>query len=326
MMSGEEDRAMAKTKILIDCDPGHDDAVALLFAARHLDLVAVTTVHGNNSLANTTRNALAILELAGIDVPLAAGCAEPLVQQPAPLVAIHGRSGLDGADIPAPTRRPIERHAVDLIVETAARHRGELVVALIGPQTNFAVALRREPRLKEWVREVTIMGGSAGIGNKTPVAEFNIYSDPEAAAVVFASGLPIRMVGYDITRRTGFDADDLARLKAGGRKIAALIGDLMGFYLAGQNRAFGLSVAPMHDVCAIIPHVAPELIRYVETSVTVELTGTYTRGMTVCDLRGVRPGAVAGIAPAGPATVKIAVEADRRAVVDRVIDTVLSFD
>ena len=146
-------------------------------------------------------------------------------------------------------------HAVDLIIELASRHRGELVVALIGPQTNFAVALKREPRLKEWVREVTIMGGSTCLGNITPVAEFNVSCDPEAASVVFESGIPIRMVGYNVTRQTGFDAGDLARLKASGRKMASVIGDLMGFYLAGQNRVFGLSVAPMHDVCAIVPYV-----------------------------------------------------------------------
>src|SRR5918911_38587 len=222
MMPGNEDRPVEKTgekaKILIDCDPGHDDAVALLFAARHLDLVAVTTVHGNNSLANTTSNALAVLELAGIDVPVASGCSEPLVQGPGHAGHIHGKTGLDGADIPAPTRRPIDSHAVDLIVETASRHRGELVVALIGPQTNFAVALRREPRLKQWVREVTVMGGSTGIGNIAPVAEFNIHSDPEAAAVVFESGIPIRMVGFDVTRQIGFHCDDLARLRESGRR------------------------------------------------------------------------------------------------------------
>jgi len=314
-----------KAKILIDCDPGHDDAVALLFAARHLDLVAVTTVHGNNSLANTTRNALAVLELAGIDVPVAAGCSEPLVQAPGHAGHIHGKTGLDGADIPAPTRSPIEMHAVDLIIELASRHRGELVVALIGPQTNFAVALKREPRLKEWVREVTIMGGSTCLGNITPVAEFNVSCDPEAASVVFESGIPIRMVGYNVTRQTGFDAGDLARLKASGRKMASVIGDLMGFYLAGQNRVFGLSVAPMHDVCAIVPYVAPGLIRYVETSVKVELAGVYTRGMTVCDLRGLRPDAPAYIRPAEAATTKVALEADSRPLIDLVVDAVLGF-
>jgi inosine-uridine nucleoside N-ribohydrolase len=314
-----------RTKILIDCDPGHDDAVALLFAARHLDLVAVTTVHGNNSLANTTRNALAILELAGIDVPLAAGCAEPLVQAPAHAGHIHGRTGLDGADIPPPTRRPVATHAVDLIIDLASRHRGELVVALIGPQTNLAVALRREPRLRQWLREVTVMGGSAGLGNITPAAEFNIHCDPEAAAVVFGSGLPIRMVGYDITRRTGFDRDDIARLKASGRKMAALIGDLMAFYLAAQNRIFGLTAAPIHDACALVPYVAPDLIRYVATTVAVELAGTYTRGMTVCDLRGLRSGARPDLAAAGSATTRVAVAADSRPLVDLVLDAVLSF-
>src|SRR4051794_16510070 len=220
-----------KAKILIDCDPGHDDAVALLFAARHLDLIAVTTVHGNNSLANTTRNALAILELAGIDVPVAAGCSEPLVQGPGHAGHIHGKTGLDGAAIPAPTRRPIDSHAVDLIIELASRHRGELVVALIGPETNFAVALKREPRLRQWVREVTIMGGSTGLGHITPGAAVHIRAGTEAALVVFGCGLPIRVVGYNVARRTGFDAGDVERLRASGRKMAAIIGDLMGFYL-----------------------------------------------------------------------------------------------
>jgi inosine-uridine nucleoside N-ribohydrolase len=317
-----------RAKILIDCDPGHDDAVAILFAARHLDLLAVTTVHGNNSVANTTRNALAIMELAGIEVPVAAGCSEPLVQgvmYAGHAGHIHGKTGLDGAEIPAPTRRPIETHAVDLIIELASKHRGELVVALIGPETNFAVALKREPRLKQWVREVTIMGGSATIGNVTPAAEFNIHCDPEAASVVFESGIPIRMVGYNVTRQTGFDSGDLQRMRASGRRVAAVIGDLMGFYLAGQTRVFGLSVAPVHDVCAIVPYVAPDLIRYVETSVKVELAGVYTRGMTVCDLRGVRPGAATDIRTADAATVKLAVEADSRPLIDLVVDAVLSF-
>ena len=314
-----------KAKVLIDCDPGHDDAVAILFAARHLELLAVTTVHGNSSLANTTRNALAILELAGIDVPVAAGCSEPLVQAPAHAGYLHGKTGLDGADLALPTRRPIEAHAIDLIVETASRHRDELVVALIGPQTNFAIALKREPRLRQWVREVTVMGGSAMFGNITPAAEFNIHCDPEAASAVFDSGIPIRMVGYDITRQTGFDSGDVERLRASGRKVATVIGDLMAFYLAGQGRAFGLSVAPVHDVCALVPYVAPDLIRYAETSVKVELAGTYTRGMTVCDLRGARPGAATGIRPAEPATTKLAIEADGRKLIDLVVAALLQY-
>jgi inosine-uridine nucleoside N-ribohydrolase len=188
------------------------------------------------------------------------------------------------------------------------------------------MALRREPRLRQWVREITVMGGSTTLGNVTPVAEFNIACDPEAAWAVFESGIPIRMVGYNVTRRTGFNAGDVERLRASGRKVAAVIGDLMGFYLAGQNRVFNLLVAPIHDVCAVVPYVAPELIRYVETSVKVELAGMYTRGMTVCDLRGVRPGAAADIRPAGHATTKLAVEAAGRPLIDLVVDAVLSFE
>ncbi|HJQ55785.1 MAG TPA: nucleoside hydrolase, partial [Vineibacter sp.] len=139
------------TKILIDCDPGHDDAVALLFAARHLDVVAVTTVHGNASLENTTRNALALLELANLDLPVARGCAAPLVGNATYAPHIHGKSGLDGANLPAPTRDVVASHAVDVIIEQAERHKGELVIAVVGPQTNLALALRREPRLAGWL-------------------------------------------------------------------------------------------------------------------------------------------------------------------------------
>jgi inosine-uridine nucleoside N-ribohydrolase len=315
-----------RTKVLVDCDPGHDDAVALLFAARQMDLLAVTTVHGNNSLANVTRNALAILELAGIDVPVAAGFVEPMVQGPIHVGDIHGKSGLDGADVPVPTRTPIDSHAVDVIIDLASKHREELVVALIGPETNFAVAVKREPRLKKWVREVTVMGGSTTLGNITPAAEFNIYADPEAAAVVFDSGIPIRMVGYNVTRQTGFDAGDVKRLKEGGRKVAGLISDLMSFYLDKQNRVFGLTVAPMHDVCALVPYAAPDLIRYLDTSVKVELSGTYTRGATVCDLRNVRSDAVQSISAAGRPNAKVALEARGRPLIDLVVDTLLTFD
>ena len=316
---------MPKTKILIDCDPGHDDAVALLYAARQLDLIGVTTVHGNNSLENTTRNALAVLELAGIDVVIARGCAEPLAQKPIHAADIHGKTGLDGADIPAPTRKPIATHAVDFIIEQAQRHKGELVVALIGPQTNLALALKREPLLGKWLREITIMGGSTTLGNITPAAEFNIYADPEAAAVVYGCGVPIRMVGYNVTRETGFNRTDVARLKSSGKRVAGVIGDLMAFYLDKQNRVFGLDVAPMHDVCAIVPYVAPDLIRTLETSVRVELNGTHTRGMTVCDLRRVRAEATQAIQGTAKPNAHVALSSDARTLIDGVVDTLLTY-
>lgn len=315
----------ARIKLVVDCDPGHDDAVALLFAARQCDLLAVTTVHGNASLENTTRNALAVLELAGIDVPVAAGCAEALAAPALHAYAIHGKTGLDGAAVPAPQRSVVTIHAVDLMIELADRHRGELVVAVIGPSTNLALALKREPRLREWLREVTLMGGSTTLGNITPVAEFNVHADPEAAAVVFESGIPLRMVGYNVTRQTGFDRGDLTRLRESGRKVAGTMADLLGFYLERQEQVFGLQVAPMHDVCALVPYVDPSLIRTVETSVKVELTGTHTRGMTVCDLRTVRPGMGGAMKGVAPPNARVAVEAQSRVLIDLVIDAVLAY-
>jgi len=313
------------TKILIDCDPGHDDAVALLFAARHLELVGITTVHGNSSLENTTRNALALLELAGLDIPVARGCAGPWVGNATYAPHIHGKSGLDGATLPQPTRQLVEAHAVDFIIDQAQRHRGELVVAVIGPQTNLAMALRREPRLAQWLREVTVMGGSTTTGNVTPAAEFNIYCDPEAAAAVFASGIPIRMVGLNVTRRTGFSSADVERLRSSGRRVAGVIADLLAFYLARQRESFGLDLAPMHDVCAVIPYAFPDLIRYGRTSVQVELGGALTRGMTVCDLRAFHPATRLPAELTKGGNAQVALEADSRLLIDRVIETILAY-
>src|SRR5215203_5116169 len=318
--------AWVRTKIIVDCDPGYDDAVVILFAARHFDLLAVTTVYGNSSVENTTRNALAILELAGIDAPVAVGCAEPLVAPALHTREMHGRTGLDGANIPPPTHSAIETHAVDLIIALAGQHRGELVVAAIGPSTNLALALKREPRLRSWLREVTIMGGSTTVGTVTPVAEFNVHADPEAAAVVFESGIPLRMVGYDVTRQTGFDRDDIARLRESGRRTAAVIADLMNFYLGKQEQVFGLQVAPTHDVCALVPYVESSLIRTVETSVKVEGTSSSSLGMTVCDLRSVRPGADAGLKGVLDPNARVAVEARSRRMMDLVIEAVLTYD
>jgi inosine-uridine nucleoside N-ribohydrolase len=306
---------MSPTKLLIDCDPGHDDAVAILFAARQLDLVGLTTVHGNNSIENTTRNALAVLEIAGIDVPLAKGSGEPLAQPRAASAAVHGKGGLDGADLPEPRRKPLAAHAVDFLIDMASRHRGDLVLAAIGPETNVALALRREPRLKEWLREITIMGGSTDRGNITPAAEFNIRCDPEAAWVVFNSGIPIRMAGLNVTRRTGFTSADIARMRASGRNVANVAADLLDFYLARQRERRG-TIAPMHDVCAIVPYVDTSLMTYEQARVDIELTGTHTRGMTVCDLGG-------GERPAPNARVAVAV--DSRRLIDLVIGTLLTY-
>jgi inosine-uridine nucleoside N-ribohydrolase len=314
---------MTKTKILIDCDPGHDDAVAILYAARHLDLLGVTTCHGNNSIENVTRNALAMLTLAGLDVPVAQGCGAPLAGPRLQPANAHGKSGLDGTDLPEPDRAPVAQHAVEFLIDTASAHRGELVLAIIGPSTNVALALKREPRLASWLREITVMGGSTGLGNITPVAEFNVWADPEAAAVVFASGAPVRMAGYNVTSRTGTNAEEIDRLLA-GPKVARHIGELLHFYRSRQQQFFGLDIAPMHDVCAIIPYVREGLVKYRHCHIDVELSGRLTRGMTVCDLRTLTAEGRAARGSGEP-NAMVAIETDARALIADVVDTMLSY-
>ncbi len=314
---------MTRTKILIDCDPGHDDAVAILYAAHHCDLLGVTTTHGNNSLDNVTQNALSVLTVAGLHVPLAKGCDQPIVGTRTHLPNGHGKTGLDGTNLPEADRAPIDQHAVDFLIETARRHKDELVLAVIGPATNVAMAIKREPRFAGWLREITVMGGSAGLGNVTPVAEFNCWADPEASSVMYGCGAPIRMVGYNVTSRTGTNEDDIARLRAGGM-VAGHIADLLKFYLGKQRQFFGLDIAPMHDVCAIVPYVHDDMLTYRHCNVQVELNGSLTRGMTICDLRRLTDEGKA-IRASSEANVLVAVDSDARRLIDHVVETILTY-
>jgi inosine-uridine nucleoside N-ribohydrolase len=307
--------------LIIDCDPGIDHAVSLLYAARRLAPIAVTTVHGNVPLAAATRNALAILALGGIDLPVAAGAAAPLVAEPRAAAFVHGESGLAGAELPVPTAAPIGQHAVDFLIEQASAHRGALVVAALGPLTNLALALRREPRLVDWIALVSAMAGSRGLGNMTPVAEFNVWSDPEAAAIVLGSGLRVRMIGYDLTRQIGFAENEIGMLERGGSASRAVAG-LYRHFLARQRALWGLPVAPVHSPCAVVPLACPGLVTYRPMPVAVELAGRYTRGMTVTDPRGFRepPGPPFESLPAG-GRCEVAIAADGPAIVAELVGT-----
>ena len=295
------------TPVLLDCDPGHDDAVALIYAARHLDLRAITTVFGNQSLDHVTRNALSLCRLVQLDIPVAAGADRPLVAQPIHGGTIHGRTGLDGAELPEPDRAPADMHAVELILRTARAHRGELVIAATGALTNVALALATEPRLKDWLRGITIMGGTTGVGNVTEIAEFNIYADPEAADRVLRAGVPAWLVGLDVTRRVGVTAADIESLRGGG-VLARTMADLLDFFLASLQRVHGLSTASLHDPCALVPFIDPSLIEYRQCSVQVSLDPGLTRGVTVADLRRLRNVQLGQIRPTGPANVHLARE------------------
>jgi inosine-uridine nucleoside N-ribohydrolase len=315
------------TKILIDCDHGHDDAVAILYAARHLDLVGISTIFGNQTVDLTTRNALRVLALAGLDIPVAKGFAEPLIG-PAPLAPdTHGATGLDGVELPEPRVEEIRHHAVAFIIETAHRHRGELVVAIIGAHTNVAVALRLEPRLRKWLKGITIMGGTAGVGNLKPQACVNVLSDPEAAHIVFTSGVPIKWIGYETTRTVLMRTPDIERLRREGGTVSRAVADIATYYRARQLAVNGIDGAPMHDSCAIVPFVRPGLIRYEPVPIAVELAASLTRGMTVVDRRPLQPGAVLkSVEPKRPANAEMAVAVDVPGVIGDLVDTMLAYD
>jgi inosine-uridine nucleoside N-ribohydrolase len=314
------------TRVLIDCDPGHDDAMAILYAAKHLDLVAITTVHGNAPLTHTTRNALALCTLAGLKVPVSAGADRPLVQPQLQAQTLHGKSGIDGAELPDPDRDVTGEPAALTIIREARRAPGELVLIAVGPMTNVALALRLEPKLPELLKSLSIMGGSTTSGNVTATAEFNLWADPEAAAAVFACGIPVVMAGLNVTRQALIREPHVARLRASGGPVGRTMGDLQEFYARRSNAISGLAGAPMHDACAVVPFVHPELIKHRECHVHLELASPQVRGTTICDLRTFLGEPSGATRRQQPANALVAIEIDGAAVVERVVDAVTSYD
>lgn len=270
---------------IIDCDPGHDDAMAILLGARTLDLKGITTVHGNVSLEQTTRNARQLVELADLtEIPIAAGMANPLVREAIHAPEVHGETGLDGPELPPPSVPLADEHAVDFIIRTS-KETESLYLIPMGPLTNVAVALRRDPGLADRIAGISLMGGSLTFGNSTPAAEFNIWCDPEAAHVVFTSGVPIKMVGLNITRQVGATPERRAQIREMGTRTAIAVADMLDFYSERLQTLFGLSGGSMHDPLAVAALVDPDMITFEAMHVAVELHGEHTYGMTVCDYR-----------------------------------------
>ena len=281
----------APRKVVLDCDPGIDDALAIAFACGHpnLDLRAVTTVAGNVPLARTTVNALSVLELAGRpDVPVAAGSPGPLLQPLADARLVHGDSGLGEARLAPPSCQPVAAHAVDLMADLVSATPGEITLIATGPLTNIALALRRYPALSGQVADFVIMGGSAGRGNVTPAAEFNIATDPEAAAIVFAAGWRVTMAGLDVTLQTRTDAVVWERMGGLGRLGHDLLLPALGGYRATAGCGLGGGPArgpAVHDVCALALVADPGLFGCRPARVEVETAGRWTAGMTVTDFQ-----------------------------------------
>jgi purine nucleosidase len=282
-------------QIVLDCDPGHDDAIALLVAhgSPEVELLAVTTVAGNQTIGKVTRNALVTATVGGITgVPVAAGCTRPLLRTPIIAPDIHGESGLDGPVLPEPTVALDPRHGVDLIVETIlARPPGTVTLVPTGPLTNIALAARKEPRIVERVREVVLMGGAYGAGNRSPVAEFNIACDPEAAQIVFREPWPVTMVGLDLTHQALATDEVVARITALGTAPARFVADLLEEFGANYRRARGMAAPPVHDPCAVAFVADPAVLTTRRAPLDVEVSGALTAGMTVADLRGPEPAA-----------------------------------
>jgi purine nucleosidase len=271
------------TSIILDCDPGVDDALAIAFAAAspEIELAGITTVAGNVGLAKTTANALAVTSFVGAaDVPVTAGCAAPLLRPALDARHVHGDSGLGGAVLPPPARVAGEEHATDFIIDTLAAAPGEITLVATGPLTNIALALRRQPRLADWVRDFVIMGGSASRGNVTPAAEFNIWADPEAAAIVFSAGWTVRMIGLDVTLLARATAAVRQRMGSLGLLGSRLLLPALARY---RDSADATGEPPVHDVCAIVSIADPSVFSYTPALVQVETHGTLTSGMTVTD-------------------------------------------
>ncbi|HAK51106.1 MAG TPA: pyrimidine-specific ribonucleoside hydrolase RihA [Gammaproteobacteria bacterium] len=307
---------------ILDCDPGHDDAVAMLFAAKHLSLSGITTVFGNTNVDNTTKNALALIDAAGIEVPVAQGAAGPLSGTLESGESVHGKSGLDGANLPQGHQQSVTESGAEFLI-SAARKESDLVIIAIAPLTNLALALMQAPDIAQKIQEISIMGGSTGVGNVTPVAEFNIFADPEAAAIVFSSGIPIRMAGLNITSKFGINASQVAALRASSALLPREIGGALDYYLTRQHSIYGRTHAPIHDVCAVIPYTHPDLIQYESMHVEVECQGDITRGQTVCDQRGIMSDD--GLSPPKFKNARVAISARGETISNLAIESLLSY-
>ncbi|HDZ8854355.1 TPA: pyrimidine-specific ribonucleoside hydrolase RihA [Aeromonas dhakensis] len=276
--------------VILDCDPGHDDAIALILAlaSPELKVLAVTTSAGNQTPDKTLNNALRILTLLGRDdIPVAAGAPKPLARELIIADNVHGESGLDGPTLPDPAFAPVAMTALELMAKCLRESPKPVTLVPTGPLTNIALLLAAHPELKSKIARIVLMGGAAGAGNWTPAAEFNIYVDPEAADMVFKSGLPITMCGLDVTHQAQVMDEDIERVRAITNPVAQCVAGLLDFFMIyHRDPKWGFAGAPLHDPCTIAWLLAPALFHGIECRVDIETGGTHTSGMTVVDRYG----------------------------------------
>jgi len=273
--------------IILDCDPGHDDAIAIVLAlaSPELDVKAITSSAGNQTPEKTLRNVLRMLTLLQRqDIPVAGGARKPLMRELIIADNVHGESGLDGPALPEPDFAPQSVTAVELMAKTLRESPQPVTIVATGPQTNVALLLNSHPELHDKIARIVMMGGAMVLGNWQPAAEFNIYVDPEAAEIVFQSGIPVVMAGLDVTHRAQIHGLDIERFRQLGNLVATIVAELLDFFMEYHKDAkWGFTGAPLHDPCTIAWLLKPELFTSVERWVGVETQGKYTQGMTVVD-------------------------------------------
>lgn len=273
--------------IILDCDPGHDDAIAIVLAlaSPELDVKAITSSAGNQTPEKTLRNVLRMLTLLQRqDIPVAGGARKPLMRELIIADNVHGESGLDGPALPEPDFAPQSVTAVELMAKTLRESPQPVTIVATGPQTNVALLLNSHPELHDKIARIVMMGGAMVLGNWQPAAEFNIYVDPEAAEIIFQSGIPVVMAGLDVTHRAQIHGLDIERFRQLGNPVATIVAELLDFFMEYHKDAkWGFTGAPLHDPCTIAWLLKPELFTSVERWVGVETQGKYTQGMTVVD-------------------------------------------
>ena len=270
------------TRILLDCDPGHDDAIALVLAlaSPEVELLGVTTVAGNQTLEKTTANAIRVLEFVGRnELPVAAGADRPLVREQVVASNVHGETGLDGPDLPPPQASPLEQHAADFLAEKIREHGGAVTLVPTGPLTNVALLLALHPDARP--ERIVLMGGAIAEGNVTPAAEFNIWCDPEAAARVFASGIDVTMIGLDITHKALFTPAHAEKLEG---RVGAMVSELLRFYGEFHRTVYNFDGSPIHDAVAVAHVLRPGLVETDRLNTEIDIESELCRGRTVVDV------------------------------------------
>lgn len=310
---------MAKP-VFIDCDPGHDDMMAIMLAAAHpdLELIGITTVAGNQTGAKTYNNAGRTLTLINrLDIPVVRGADAPLCRPLVIAPAIHGTSGLDGADLPESRLPVIEESAPAFMARRIMEHPEKVYLVPTGPLTNVALALRSYPQLGDKIERIVLMGGAVHDSNITPAAEFNIYVDPEAASAVFESGIPITMVGLDATNKAMIRYPEIEKLEGHSGPISRVVGPLMRFFANTNREVFGFDGAPIHDALAVAAVIHPEIISVEEYRVDVETHSELTRGQTLADVYGVT---------GKPANASVAMGVDRERLMDMLFEAIRTLE